>query len=78
MTLCEIQNDGLVLIYYLNNATRGNFIIPSQEETIPNLEILDQLGRKSRFWLSGTIQISRCSEHYTTSDSSVFLSRLLK
>jgi len=49
MILCEIQNHGLVLIYCLNNSTRGNFIIPSQEETIPNLEILDQLGREGRF-----------------------------
>jgi len=56
MTLCEIQNDGLVLIYYLNNSTRGNFIIPSQEETIANLEILDQVGSEGRFWLSGTIR----------------------
>ena len=49
MTLCEIKNNGLVLIYCLNNSTRGNYIIPSQEETIPNLEIFDQVGREGRF-----------------------------
>lgn len=41
MTLCEIQNRGLVLIHCLNNSTRENVIIPPQEETIPNLEILE-------------------------------------
>ena len=55
MILCEIQNNGPVLIYCLNNSTRGNFIISSQEEAIPNLEILDQVGREGRVWLSGTI-----------------------
>ena len=49
MTLCEIKHHGLALIYRLNNSTRGNSLIPSQEETIPNLEILDQVGHEGRF-----------------------------
>jgi len=57
MTLCQIKNPRLVLICCLNNSTRGIFIIPSQEETILNLEILRQVGREGRFWLTGTIQI---------------------
>jgi len=57
MTLCQIKNPRLVLICCLNNSTRGIFIIPSQEETILNLEILRQVGRGGRFWLTGTIRI---------------------
>jgi len=57
MTLCQIKNHRLVLICCLNNSTRGISIIPSQEETIPNLEILRQVGREGRFWLTGTIHL---------------------
>ena len=56
MTLCQIKNHRLVLICCLNNSTRGISIISSQEETIPNLEILRQVGREGRFWLTGTIR----------------------
>ena len=61
MTLCEIKHHYLVLIYRLNNSIRGNSIIPFQEETVPNLEILDQVGHEGRFGLSGTIQYSSTS-----------------
>ena len=49
MTLCEIKHYGLVLIYGLNNSTRENSLVPSQEVTIPNVEILDQVGHEGRF-----------------------------
>ena len=52
--LCKIQNHGPVLICCLNNSRRGNSItdISSQKATIPNLAILDLVGREGRFWLS--------------------------
>ena len=55
MTLCEIKHHGLVLIYRLTNSTRGNSLVPSQEVTIPNFKILNQVVHEGRFWLFGTI-----------------------
>jgi len=63
----ESKNHGLVLVYYLNNFTRGEEIVISfQEEATPNLEILDQVGPGGRLWLSGTTHVRLCPDIVTT------------
>src|SRR5207237_6874493 len=57
MTLDKNKNRGQVLICCSDNLTR-DVILLSQEAAIIDSGILYQIGRKDRFWLSGTVCIS--------------------